>query len=204
MPSNCPVLPSFHAQHKIIDSAPKSAIRRSSMCHRLPSSFCNIAITLLSLFVPYKSERSLWFWQMGAVVKPSKYGIAGFSLPLIHLFVLNRGGLQRCIYFVFVFSKASVRFPSRHRRSPFVFCFPENRECSVTLHILWQYRIFVLFPSYYPKRLYPKTSDHTAAHHQIPQLPLWQWVPLVLDIHNQTIPSWGILVPAWRLNCVAG
>ena len=90
------------------------------------------------VFVPWKGERSLWFWQMAAVVKPSKYGIAWFPLPFVRLFVLNRGGLQRCSCFVFVFSKANVRFPSRRRRSIFVFCFPKNRECSVTLPTCFQ------------------------------------------------------------------
>ena len=54
----------------------------------------------------WESERSLWSWQMAAVVKPSKYGIAGFPLPFVRLFVLNRGGLQRSICFVFVFLKS--------------------------------------------------------------------------------------------------
>lgn len=59
------------------------------MCHGPPSGFCNVAITLHSFFVPWKKERSLWFWQTAAVVKHSKYSIAGFPLPppSVYLFV---------------------------------------------------------------------------------------------------------------------
>ena len=131
MPSNRPVLPSFHARHKnnrpyskIVNPAPlrvpRTTLRLLERCNNAPF-----------VFVPWKSERSLWFWQMAAVVKPSKYDIAWFPLPFIHLFVLNRRGLQRLFL-----RKASARFPSRRGRSIFIFSFPKNRERSVTPHIL--------------------------------------------------------------------
>ena len=63
--------------------------------------------------------------------------------------------------FCFCFSKANVRFPSRRRRSIFVFCFPQNMERSVTLHILQLRRTLVLsFCLAYPRHLYPQNSEH--------------------------------------------
>lgn len=78
----------------------------------------------------------------GSSCKALKIRYCRVPLPFVRLFVCS---VEDCnVPFVLFFLKASVRFPSRHRRSLFVFCFPKNMERSVTLHILRQDRTFVL------------------------------------------------------------
>lgn len=121
---------------KNIVPAPKSAIRSLYACHGPPSGLCNVAITFHSFFVPWKSKRSLWFWQMTAVVKPIKYGIAWFPLPFVRLFVPWR--IATLYLFCFCFFKSERSLSQQAPALPIRFLFPKNRERSVTLPTCFQ------------------------------------------------------------------
>lgn len=175
MPSNRPMLPSFHAQHKnnrlcskIGDMAlirvPQTALQLLQHCNNTPFVVCSVGKRTFALVLADGSSCKVL---KTAILQAFRF------LSFTCLFWTVEDCDASFVLFLF-FQKRAFAFPTGADAPYSFFVFLKNGERSVMLYILGDTEH--LFRYAIPLSQAPisqKFRSHTP-HHQIPQLPLWQ------------------------------